>query len=149
MTVAREVIIDLLPLYAAGELSPQSRQLVDDHLASDASLRKLARALGEGAPAELSQLAAAPNGELEKRSFSRTRLLMGVRSTLIGAAIFATLSIFTVWSDGETVTWLMAAYPEIVRNLLVVAAVLWAMALFGQILWSLVSDAWGSVFKKK
>ncbi len=147
MSVAREVIIDLLPLYAAGELSQQSRQLVEDQLAKDASLRKLAKALGQGA-GDLAKLAAL-NGELEKRSFSRTRLLMGVRSTLIGAAIFATLSIFAFWFDGDSVTMLMQAFPVVVRNLAIVAVMLWILAFFVEILWGLVSDAWKGVFKKK
>ncbi len=52
MTVTKAVIEDLLPLYAAGELSEDSRKLVDDYLASDPNLRaRMKAAVGEAFPA--------------------------------------------------------------------------------------------------
>lgn len=39
MTVTREVIKDLLPLYQEGEVSPDTRRLVEEYLATDAELR--------------------------------------------------------------------------------------------------------------
>lgn len=44
--ITREIIIDLLPLYEANELSAQSRQLVETYLAEDHELAKLIDKLG-------------------------------------------------------------------------------------------------------
>ena len=43
MTVTRKVILDLLPLYAAGELSDDSRRIVDDYLKTEPELAELAK----------------------------------------------------------------------------------------------------------
>jgi len=42
MTIERNVILDLLPLYFSDEASPETRALVDDHLARDPDLARLA-----------------------------------------------------------------------------------------------------------
>jgi hypothetical protein len=161
MKIEREVILDLLPLYAAGELSPQSQRLVEEALEQDAALRKLVKALSASKPADggLAQLdrqlsglagtSAGSSAEEEKRSFSRARLLMGLRSVLVGAAIFATLWIFAFWFDGDTVVTLIEAFPRLVRNLAVVAVLLWVLAFFLEFLWGMVSDALSSLFKRK
>lgn len=39
MNVTREVIKDLLPLYQEGEVSPDTRRLVEEYLAKDSELR--------------------------------------------------------------------------------------------------------------
>ena len=52
MTVTKAVIEDLLPLYAAGELSEDSRKLVDEYLVGDPGLRaRLKSAVGQAFPA--------------------------------------------------------------------------------------------------
>ncbi len=43
MKVPKEVILDLLPLYLAGEASPATRVLVDEYLAQDPELAQRAR----------------------------------------------------------------------------------------------------------
>lgn len=40
MNVTREVIQDLLPLYQEGEVSPDTRRLVEEYLATDSELRE-------------------------------------------------------------------------------------------------------------
>ena len=42
MEVTRNVILDLLPLYLAGEVSPDSRKLVEKYLQTDPELARLA-----------------------------------------------------------------------------------------------------------
>lgn len=42
MAVARDVIMDLLPLYLSDEASPDSRALVQEHLEKDPELARLA-----------------------------------------------------------------------------------------------------------
>lgn len=46
MNVTREVIKDLLPLYQEGEVSPDTRQLVEEYLAKDSELRDQVAASG-------------------------------------------------------------------------------------------------------
>lgn len=150
MNVAREVILDLLPLYTAGELSLPSRQLVEAALAEDAALRRLAGALQKEPGATTSDLAggldlldreldallggvdaqlADLSAEAEKRSFSEARLRSGLRNLLLGAAIFATLSIFAFWFDGRSITMLKDAFPQLIPPLVLAAAVLWCLVL--------------------
>ena len=43
MNVTREVILDLLPLYLAGEASPATRALVEEYLKQDSELAQRVR----------------------------------------------------------------------------------------------------------
>ena len=43
METTREVILDLLPLYLAGEASPESQALVKEHLDRDPDLARMAQ----------------------------------------------------------------------------------------------------------
>ena len=45
MEISRNVILDLLPLYIAGEASPETRALVKDYLETDPELAKIAEKL--------------------------------------------------------------------------------------------------------
>jgi len=43
MEITRNVILDLLPLYLAGEVSPDTQALVEQYLESDSELAELAK----------------------------------------------------------------------------------------------------------
>ena len=45
MEISRNVVLDLLPLYIADEASSETRQLVDQYLASDPELANIAKKL--------------------------------------------------------------------------------------------------------
>lgn len=45
MDISRNVILDLLPLYIAGEASPETRALVGEYLESDPELARIAEKL--------------------------------------------------------------------------------------------------------
>ena len=60
MKLDPEVIRDLLPLYLAGEASPATRRLVDEHLAADPELARLARAAADPEVSRLRRRAAPP-----------------------------------------------------------------------------------------
>ena len=47
MEVTRDVILDLLPLYIAGEVSDDSRALVEGYLETDPALAKIAKQSAE------------------------------------------------------------------------------------------------------
>jgi len=50
MTVTRDVILDLLPLYLSEEASSETRRLVKEHLDSDPDLARLAKQWKERLP---------------------------------------------------------------------------------------------------
>src|SRR4051794_34722525 len=71
MPVSREVILDLLPLYLAGEASPASRQLVEEFVSEDPRLAELVQ---RGELTFTSQLGMpAPAASLELRALARAR----------------------------------------------------------------------------
>lgn len=89
MNVTREVVLDLLPLYLAGEASPATRAVVEDYLKQDPELAKRIRlqwaeSLEKAVPSDLPP-------DLELRSLRRTRSLLGWQSWLLGFAIGLTV----------------------------------------------------------
>ena len=85
MEISRNVILDLLPLYFANELSEDSRALVEKHLEDDPQLAKLARqseamALSEKIPVALTQ-----NDELI--AYRKAKQVIMWRTIAIAAAI--------------------------------------------------------------
>jgi anti-sigma factor RsiW len=94
MTIPKDVILDLLPLYMAGEASPATRLFVEEYLATDPELARRIRSqwqteLARGFAAELPP-------ELELRSLRRTRRLLALQKWLFGFAIgFTAISLTT------------------------------------------------------
>jgi hypothetical protein len=85
MNISRDVILDLLPLYVAGEASPATRALVEEYLSRDPVLAQRVRTgwdeeLARGVPSALPP-------ELEMRALRRTRRLLGLQKWLFGFAI--------------------------------------------------------------
>ena len=89
MNVTREVILDLFPVYLAGEASPATRALVEEYLKQDAELAQQLRA--QYADNFLAAVPSALPPELELRSLRRTRKLMALQRWLMGFAIGLTL----------------------------------------------------------
>ena len=71
MNVTREVILDLLPVYLAGEASPATRALVEEYLKQDAELAQSIRLQYADNFARAVPSALPP--DLELRSLRRTR----------------------------------------------------------------------------
>jgi predicted anti-sigma-YlaC factor YlaD len=88
MNVTREVILDLLPVYLAGEASPATRALVEEHLKQDTELAERIRLQWRDNLATALPSALPP--DLELRSLRRTRSLLGWQKWLFGFAIFFT-----------------------------------------------------------
>jgi predicted anti-sigma-YlaC factor YlaD len=93
MNITREVILDLLPLYLAGEASPATRTLVEEYLAQDAEVARMVRDQKiETGPRDT----APPDHDLELRSLLRTRRYLGVQKWLFALAItFSAVSLTT------------------------------------------------------
>jgi hypothetical protein len=86
MNVTREVILDLLPLYLAGEASPATRALVEEYMNQDAELAQRIRLQWADSLAKAVPSALPP--DLELRSLRRTRSLLGLQRWLFGFGIF-------------------------------------------------------------
>lgn len=91
MNVTREVVLDLLPVYLAGEASPATRTLVDEYLKQDPELARRVRLQETQGDNLTRDLPAALPPELELRSLRRTRSLLGWQKWLFGLGIFFTV----------------------------------------------------------
>ncbi len=127
MTVHPDVIRDLLPLYVAGEASAATRALVEERLAADPALARLAAEASAldgriGAGAE----AAAPSAGTERRAFSETRRLLRLRSWLLGLALTATLMPLSFEFDAAGLHFLLLENAPAVASLSLAAGIgLW------------------------
>jgi len=124
MSITRDVVIDLLPLYAAGEASADTRALVEDYMRQDPSLGRLLRALQatEAAPASME-----PSAHLEREAVTRTRAMIRRRTWTMAFAIFLTLLPLSIAFDSSGVKFFMLRDQPASALLWVVAAVLWFM----------------------
>jgi predicted anti-sigma-YlaC factor YlaD len=88
MNVTREVILDLLPVYMAGEASPATKALIEEYLQQDSYLAQRIRLQWTDSLAKAVTSALLP--DLELRSLRRTRSLIGWQRWLFGFGIFFT-----------------------------------------------------------
>lgn len=89
MEVTRDIILDLLPLYLAGEASPDTRKLVEHHLQRDPKIVKLVElAAGETIPKEIPMPI---NEESEMKTFQKARLLKFQHHIFLGLALVFTI----------------------------------------------------------
>lgn len=121
MTVTRDIVTDLLPLYAAGEASADSRAAVESALREDATLRRLVEAL------KVSGSMAVPGEPTSGRqALTRAKGLVRRRASLFGAACFFTAYPLAFSFDSQGVHFLvLRASPAIVVAALAAAATFW------------------------
>ncbi len=128
MKITREVILDLLPVYLAGEASPATRALIEEYMEQDKELAQRIRVqwadnLGKITPAALPP-------DLELRSLGRTRALLGWQRWLFALAItFTALSLTSEVSFHEShikeFHFLMRDYPAQFGSFAVLAIACW------------------------
>lgn len=98
MNVTKAVIKDLLPLYQEGEVSEDTRLLVEEYLASDAELRNLAA----GASAIRGGLPARPQADAWLATLEKTKRAIRRQKWLQFFALFLTLAPFSfAFQNGE------------------------------------------------
>ncbi|MFZ1400632.1 MAG: hypothetical protein WAS33_27270 [Candidatus Promineifilaceae bacterium] len=123
MKITRDVIIDLLPLYLADEVSEDTRTLVEQFLANDPALAKLVEQSNiqqwDDVPVPL-------NKENEMKSFEKTKQLLAQQRVLMGFAIFSTLMIVAVRGGEAGIRWLWHDLPQVGWLLMFVSVVFWA-----------------------
>jgi hypothetical protein len=92
MNVTREVILDLIPVYLAGDASPATRALIDEYLRQDPQLAQRVRTLSVDGLAAIEQPPL--SSDIELRSLRRARALIGWQKWLFGLGItFTALSL--------------------------------------------------------
>jgi hypothetical protein len=79
--VARNVILDLLPLYLSGEASEETITLVKKYLDSDPDLAELAHKMAQAA--SHNQAPAPRTKEAQMEGFEKTKQLLIIRSTIV------------------------------------------------------------------
>lgn len=125
MEVTRNIIQDLLPLYLAGEVCPETRVLVEEFLARDAMLAAEVERLKSDS---LKQMLTGGNimtlpKDHDVQTLERTRSTLAQRSWNLGLAIaFTLMPLSFVFQKGH-LQWMMA------RDIPSMAMASWAAAL--------------------
>lgn len=102
MTLSREIVLDLLPVYLAGEASDQTRKIVEDYLARDPEIAALVAAEDPALPQTPD-----PKPDQEMRSIHRTRGILRRRSWLLAGTIFFCLMPVSVYMGPDGASWLV------------------------------------------
>jgi hypothetical protein len=85
MKITRDVILDLLPLYLAEEVSADTRVLVEEYLRSDPQLAKVA---SEGSAIDLPNNIAVPvNEEAKMESYKQAKRLWLLGSIVLAVVV--------------------------------------------------------------
>jgi hypothetical protein len=84
MEITREVILDLMPLYVAEEVSEDTRKLVEAYLETDEDLKRLAE---RGGKTGLKEAPMANNKELTLEAYEKANKMMVIRTLGLAAII--------------------------------------------------------------
>jgi len=84
MEISRQVILDLLPVYIAGEASDDTRRLVESELATDSGLAAAARELSSVTTEEEDLMPI--NTDIQLAAFQEAKRLQ-LRTTMIWAGV--------------------------------------------------------------
>jgi hypothetical protein len=120
MTVTRDVILDLLPLYFAGQVSADTKKLVDEFLATDPDFARMSQRFD----AVLKERGSVPEAA-ERRAFERTRMLLRYRNQTIGLAVGYSLAPFAFLFREGRVDWLMREKPAVAMAFAFTALCCW------------------------
>ncbi len=127
--VTRDVIVDLWPVYEAGEASPDTRTLVEQFLAGDRELESILRR----ASASTRRVFQAPPAEAKRESTTERAAVEATRARLfrqrwlLAAAIGTTLMPFAIVFGGEEGPRMLAQDYPAIWALLLLGAAAWAM----------------------
>ena len=103
MMITKDVILDLLPLYEAGEVSADTRALVDAYLKEHPEV-----AAQGGAPDAMFKASPVARPERDRRqALEHTRRLLRRKHWLFGLALSCTLTAFSVVFSSSRGTWFM------------------------------------------
>jgi len=89
--IPQHIILDLLPLYLAEEVSQETKELIEEYLKTDPQLATLARQAKTAIP--LQEIPAPINKETEMEALKKVRKLMVQHNVFLGLAVVLTLMI--------------------------------------------------------
>ena len=123
MNITREIVKDLLPLYAAGEASVETRAAVEAWLGTDPELARLVEALrSDAAPAPATPVTPASG----QAALAATKALLRRRTWLMALALFFTGLPLSFVFDSEGLRFLMLRdAPLVSLTCLATAVGLW------------------------
>jgi predicted anti-sigma-YlaC factor YlaD len=125
MSIPKEVILDLLPIYLAGEVSDVTRAWIQEQLAQDPALAEQARRMRTNILAD--DVPALPP-ELEMVTLQRTRRTLASMRWLFGLAIACTALAFSIrvtLRPEFAARPLLLEYPGQLLPFAVVGAICW------------------------
>jgi len=114
MKITNQIIIDLFPLYQAGEASEDTQRLITDYLQLHP---KFAEELNQLSKVEqIQDVPLTLTSEDEMSTLNKTKRLLKFRSVLFGAGLFFSCLPFAFgdvsFSDEQGVHWLWTNFPE-------------------------------------
>jgi len=123
MNITREIVKDLLPLYAAGEASEESRAAVEEWLRTDP---ELARVVGELRDEFALPPATGMSPTSGQAVLAQTKALLRRRSWLLAVALlFTVMPLSFVWDRGGLRFFMLRDAPLMSSISLAMAAGLW------------------------
>jgi hypothetical protein len=123
MTITRDIINDLLPLYDAAECSSDTRTLVDEYLQAHPEFtRKAPTPPVIPAPSSVSGTL---NKENELSALMRTKRLLRRRTFIMAFAIFFSLAPLSVLHTGGRTYWLFVESPSTALFYAVIGVLFW------------------------
>jgi hypothetical protein len=122
MNITKEIINDLIPLYAANECSADTRNLVEEYLEQNPrQADELRRMMETSIPKGVTS----PERLDEVRSFREARRRLRKRSWLMAFAIFFSLVPFSFVWTGKGVWWFLRDAPASAAVYAVLGVALW------------------------
>ena len=113
--IPQHVILDLLPLYLAEEISEETRSLIEEYLKTDPQLAKLAEQANNAK--SLQEIPAPINKETEMESLKKVKKTLAVRNIYMALALLFTFNTgFLVMLDLE---------PLVIYMLVWMSGLLW------------------------
>lgn len=127
MKITKETILDLLPLYLAGEASPATRALVEEYLAQDPELAQRVRRPPVDDFSHAAPLSVPP--ELELRTLRRTRRRIALlRWVFAWGLVFSLCALaFQISFSPFRLRLLIFDYPAAVGSCLAIGVVFWIL----------------------
>ena len=92
MSITREVVTDLLPVYFSGEASSDTKSLVEDYFRENPDFERVARRAGTPLETLRAVQPVVAGSEKEKRDIESVRCGLERRKWLFGLSLFLTLS---------------------------------------------------------
>jgi len=126
MTVTRDVILDLLPMYSAGQVSADTRALVDEFLKTDPDFTRMS----ERFDAVLASRRPQPEeAAAERRIFERLRRRVRLRNQAFGLAAAFSMMPLAFKFNGSRVDWvLLRDQPAVAAAFLAAGIACWIAA---------------------